>query len=186
METIFAILQVVFSVITIFLVLMHSGKDSGLSGAFGVGSGHGPLGGGSMVERNLNRWTVFFAVLFFLNAIILLKSWPKRTFISASAGAVRVVLNPPRAPGDLRARPRRAPSSRSRISIASARSVAVDRGVVLARELAGAVVELGVANLAVLGLARRLELVARIVASAARCDGVAGAAPCARARAAAR
>ena len=61
------------AVILIFLVLMHSGKDSGLSGAFGVGSGAGPLGGGSMVERNLNRWTVFFAVLFFLNAILLLK-----------------------------------------------------------------------------------------------------------------
>ena len=26
-----------------------------------------------MVERNLNRWTVVFAVLFFVNAIILLK-----------------------------------------------------------------------------------------------------------------
>jgi preprotein translocase subunit SecG len=61
------------AVIVIFLVLMHSGKDSGLSGAFGVGSGQGPLGGGSMVERNLNRWTVFFAVLFVLNAIVLLK-----------------------------------------------------------------------------------------------------------------
>jgi len=52
---------------------MHSGKDSGLSGAFGVGSGTGPLGGGSMVERNLNRWTIFFAILFFVNAIVLLK-----------------------------------------------------------------------------------------------------------------
>jgi len=72
-ETIFSVLQVAIAVILIFLVLMHSGKDSGLSGAFGVGSGTGPLGGGSMVERNLNRWTVFFAVLFFLNAILLLK-----------------------------------------------------------------------------------------------------------------
>jgi preprotein translocase subunit SecG len=26
-----------------------------------------------MVERNLNRWTIFFAVLFVLNAIVLLK-----------------------------------------------------------------------------------------------------------------
>jgi preprotein translocase subunit SecG len=25
-----------------------------------------------MVERNLNRWTVFFAVLFLVNAIVLL------------------------------------------------------------------------------------------------------------------
>jgi preprotein translocase subunit SecG len=72
-ETLFSISQVVISVVVIFLVLLHSGKDSGLSGAFGVGSGAGPLGGGSMVERNLNRWTIFFAILFLINAIILLK-----------------------------------------------------------------------------------------------------------------
>jgi len=72
-ETILSVLQVVIAVILIFLVLMHSGKDSGLSGAFGVGSGTGPLGGGSLVERNLNRWTIFFAVVFFLNAFLLLK-----------------------------------------------------------------------------------------------------------------
>jgi len=73
METILSILQLIICVVLILLVLMHSGKDSGLSGAFGVGSGQGPLGGGSMVERNLNRWTVVFAVLFAVNAIVLLK-----------------------------------------------------------------------------------------------------------------
>jgi hypothetical protein len=26
-----------------------------------------------MVERNLNRWTIFFAILFVVNAIVLLK-----------------------------------------------------------------------------------------------------------------
>jgi preprotein translocase subunit SecG len=52
---------------------MHSGKDAGLSGAFGVGSGSGPFGGGSLVERNLNRWTVGFALAFFANTILLLK-----------------------------------------------------------------------------------------------------------------
>jgi preprotein translocase subunit SecG len=72
-ETIFSVLQIAIAVVLVFLVLMHSGKDSGLSGAFGVGSGTGPLGGGSLVERNLNRWTVLFAVLFFLNAFLLLK-----------------------------------------------------------------------------------------------------------------
>jgi preprotein translocase subunit SecG len=72
-ETVDSIIQVALCVAVIFLVLMHSGKDSGLSGAFGVGSGTGPLGGGSLVERNLNRWTIFFAVLFFVNAIVLLK-----------------------------------------------------------------------------------------------------------------
>ena len=73
METIDAIIQVAISVVLVLLILMHSGKDAGLSGAFGVGSGAGPLGGGSLVERNLNRWTIFFAVLFFVNAIVLLK-----------------------------------------------------------------------------------------------------------------
>ena len=73
METVLSVIEVAVAVILVLLVLMHSGKDSGLSGAFGVGSGAGPLGGGSLVERNLNRWTVFLAVLFFLNAFLLLK-----------------------------------------------------------------------------------------------------------------
>jgi preprotein translocase subunit SecG len=73
METILQIVQVILSVALIFLVLMHSGKDAGLSGAFGVGTGQGPLGGGSLVERNLNRWTVAIAILFALNTIILVK-----------------------------------------------------------------------------------------------------------------
>ncbi len=73
METVLSVLEVIFAVIVVGLVLMHSGKDSGLSGAFGVGSGTGPLGGGSLVERNLNRWTIFFSVLFVVNAVILLK-----------------------------------------------------------------------------------------------------------------
>ena len=73
MELILSVLQVVLAVGVIFLILMHSGKDAGLSGAFGVGTGAGPFGGGSLVERNLNRWTVVFATLFIVNTIILLK-----------------------------------------------------------------------------------------------------------------
>ncbi len=76
MEALLSIVQVFIAVGLIFLVLMHSGKDAGLSGAFGVGTGQGPLGGGSLVERNLNRWTVFFALLFVGNTILLLtKPW---------------------------------------------------------------------------------------------------------------
>ena len=73
MEAILSGFQVILSVLLIVLVLMHSGKDSGLSGAFGVGTGAGPFGGGSLVERNLNRWTIFFAILFAINVIVLLK-----------------------------------------------------------------------------------------------------------------
>ena len=71
--TILAFLQVVIAIVLIFLILMHSGKDAGLSGAFGVGTGSGPLGGGSLVERNLNRWTVAFAIAYAVNTIVLLK-----------------------------------------------------------------------------------------------------------------
>jgi preprotein translocase subunit SecG len=67
------VVQVFLSVGLIFLILMHSGKDAGLSGAFGVGTGAGPHGGGSLVEQNLNRWTVLFAVLFTINTIVLIK-----------------------------------------------------------------------------------------------------------------
>jgi preprotein translocase subunit SecG len=73
MITILDVVQVFISVMLIFLILMHSGKDAGLSGAFGVGTGAGALGGGSLVERNLNRWTILFGVLFALNTIVLIK-----------------------------------------------------------------------------------------------------------------
>ena len=74
METIDSIIQVGLSIGLILLILMHSGKDAGLSGAFGVGTGQGSLGGGSLVERNLNRWTIGFAIVFVVNTIVLLKN----------------------------------------------------------------------------------------------------------------
>jgi len=73
MYSILSVVQIFLCVVLIFLILMHSGKDAGLSGAFGVGTGAGPFGGGSLVERNLNRWTIGFAIAFTVNTIILLK-----------------------------------------------------------------------------------------------------------------
>ena len=67
-----AVVQVFIAVVLIFTILLHSGKDSGMSGAFGVGVAGGQSGG-SLMERNLTRWTVTFAVLFVVNTIILLK-----------------------------------------------------------------------------------------------------------------
>ena len=71
------VVEVFISIMLVFLVLMHSGRDSGLSG-FGMsgGGGSGPFGGGgggSLVERNLNRWTIVFALLFVINTIVLIK-----------------------------------------------------------------------------------------------------------------
>jgi preprotein translocase subunit SecG len=72
--TFFAAIQVILAIVVIFLVLLHSGKDAGLSGAFGIGAAGGSgIGGGSMVEQNLDRATVFFSVIFVLNTFLLLK-----------------------------------------------------------------------------------------------------------------
>ena len=73
MVGLFSATMVLISIVLILLILLHSGKDAGLSGAFGVGTGAGPFGGGSLVERNLDRWTIFFAILFVANVILLLK-----------------------------------------------------------------------------------------------------------------
>jgi len=73
LQSLLSVLQVFVSVILIFLVLLHSGKDTGLSGAFGFGGGGSSFGGGSLVERNLTRWTIFFGVLWALNALVILQ-----------------------------------------------------------------------------------------------------------------
>ena len=71
MTFILSALCVFLSIVVIFLVLMHSGKDAGLSGAFGVGTGPGSLGGGSLVERNLNRWTVALSIAWIVVILLL-------------------------------------------------------------------------------------------------------------------
>jgi preprotein translocase subunit SecG len=69
------VIHVILCVTLIALVLMHSGKDSGLSGAFGVGGGASAYGGSSaIVEKNLTRITVVVAVLFFLMTYVLGRS----------------------------------------------------------------------------------------------------------------
>ena len=73
MDAVLNATMIINSAVLVVLILLHSGKDAGLSGAFGVGSGGGPFGGGSLVERNLTRWTIFFALLFVANVIALLK-----------------------------------------------------------------------------------------------------------------
>ena len=65
-------IQVILAIGVIFLVLLHSGKDAGMSGAFGVGVAGGSSGG-SLMERNLDRWTILFAVLSAVNTILIIK-----------------------------------------------------------------------------------------------------------------
>ena len=62
------------AVLLVFLVLLHSGKDAGLSGAFGVGGSSSSYGGSTaIVEKNLDRVTVASAILFFVTTFLLAK-----------------------------------------------------------------------------------------------------------------
>jgi preprotein translocase subunit SecG len=63
-------LHVIFSILLITLVLMHSGRDSGLGSIGGVG---GQGGGQHVMERNLDRVTVFVAVLYVVTTLTLAK-----------------------------------------------------------------------------------------------------------------
>ena len=63
-----AVLQVLISFTLVVLILMHSGRDTGLGG---MGFTPASQGGTHIVERNLTRVTVVFAILFFGNSIIL-------------------------------------------------------------------------------------------------------------------
>lgn len=57
----------------LILIFLHSGKDAGLSQAFGgIGSS---FGGTTVVQRNLDRLTVIFAVAFFVLTIALGFIW---------------------------------------------------------------------------------------------------------------
>lgn len=62
-------LDAVVGIALLVLIFLHSGKDAGLSSAFG-GSG-GSIGGSSVVQKNLDRLTVAFAVAFMVITIVL-------------------------------------------------------------------------------------------------------------------
>jgi preprotein translocase subunit SecG len=62
-------LQVLLAIGVGVLVLMHSGKDSGLSGAFGMAGGQASYGGTAVMERNLTRMTIVLALIFAANSI---------------------------------------------------------------------------------------------------------------------
>jgi preprotein translocase subunit SecG len=66
----FAVIQVLLSAALVGLVLMHSGRDTGLGG---MGFTPTSQGGTHIVERNLTRVTIVIAVLFFLNCILLFR-----------------------------------------------------------------------------------------------------------------
>ena len=68
MTSLLAVVQVLLVFVLVALVLMHSGRDAGMGG---MGFTPASQGGTHIVERNLTRFTVVVAVLFFINSIAL-------------------------------------------------------------------------------------------------------------------
>jgi preprotein translocase subunit SecG len=60
-----SVVLIITSLLMMLLVLLHKGKGGGLSDLFGGGV-TSTLGSSSVVERNLDRLTIFTGVVWFL------------------------------------------------------------------------------------------------------------------------
>jgi preprotein translocase subunit SecG len=65
-----SIVLIITSLLMVLLVLLHKGKGGGLSDLFGGGV-TSTLGSSSVVERNLDRITIFTGVLWFICIVAL-------------------------------------------------------------------------------------------------------------------
>ena len=70
MLPVFAVIHVLLAAALVGLILMHSGRDTGLGG---MGFTPQSQGGTHIVERNLTRLTVVVAVLFAINCVLLFR-----------------------------------------------------------------------------------------------------------------
>ncbi|HEX3493408.1 MAG TPA: preprotein translocase subunit SecG [Streptosporangiaceae bacterium] len=65
-----SIVLIITSLLMVVLVLLHKGKGGGLSDLFGGGVSS-TLGSSSVVERNLDRITIFTGILWFVCIVAL-------------------------------------------------------------------------------------------------------------------
>lgn len=70
MELFLTILLMITSLLMILLVLLHKGRGGGLSDMFGGGVSSS-LGGSSVAERNLDRFTIGTGMIWFATVIAL-------------------------------------------------------------------------------------------------------------------
>ena len=70
MITLLSIILGIASLLMVVLVLLHKGKGGGLSNMFGGGVSSS-LGGSAVVEKNLDRLTIVFGLIWFVSIIAL-------------------------------------------------------------------------------------------------------------------
>ena len=64
LKIVLEIIVVIASILLTLLILMHKGKGGGLSDMFGGGLTQN-AGTSGVAEKNLNRWTIFIALVVF-------------------------------------------------------------------------------------------------------------------------
>ena len=62
----------------IVFILLHSGKGTGVSDMI-QSSFYSTQGGTSIVEKNLDRITIIFAIVFFISIVVLMFVYPQGT-----------------------------------------------------------------------------------------------------------
>ena len=65
-----SVVLIITSLLMVLLVLLHKGKGGGLSDLFGGGMSSS-LGSSSVVERNLDRLTIFTGLIWFICIVAL-------------------------------------------------------------------------------------------------------------------
>ena len=64
------VLHILVSILLVALILLHAGRGGGLSDMFGGGMSAG-FGGSTVVERNLDRYTVIIALVWSFTTLAL-------------------------------------------------------------------------------------------------------------------
>ena len=68
MSLLISIVLLISSLLLVLLILLHRGKGGGLSDLFGGGVSS-TLSGSSVVEKNLDRITIFIGIVWFASVI---------------------------------------------------------------------------------------------------------------------
>lgn len=77
------VIMVISAIFTVILVLMHSGKGTGVSDMI-ASSMYNATAGSGIWEKNLDRLTVIFAVIFAVSIIVMTLTFPTGTIAAAS------------------------------------------------------------------------------------------------------
>ena len=68
MTVFLSVVLIITSVLLVLFILLHRGKGGGLSDLFGGGISSS-LGGSSVVEKNLDRMTIFCGIVWFFSIV---------------------------------------------------------------------------------------------------------------------